>query len=729
MRQKALNFLSNKKSVGPLIDDLNIYKSFRQVLNSGIESVTQPYSQNVWVYASVSTISQSMSRVPLRIYKEGKKSKKDGKGQNIVIEQGPLYELFNNPNPFLSPEQLIEGTAIYLMLRGECMWVLEGRDNITQIPKEIWVLEPDRFEYIIDPKTSFPIGWNYRVGPKTIPFRLDEVIHFKLFNPYNILRGLTPIQAAQAGIDQDFYASQYNKSFFKEGAVAGGFIKVPEFLDDDEYNKLINGFEERHKGMHKAFKVGVLQGNADFKEVRMSQKDMDFVNTKKLTRAEIFAAYKVNEVVLGLYEDIKSYEGIRAAHRTFWLDCLVPKLNYIEGMLWSKLFSKIEGGASWGGFDYGPVEALREDFDKKVETSFKLFQMGYPINIINSRLDLGLPDVGWGNTGFIPGNLVPIGKNGLPLKPNEPNEPDKPDEPEEPNEPDEPDEPEGPGEPNEPEEGKFYHKVKCLLKEMQVNREGKEDDKDILFKRFFDRQIPIEKEFDKKVKKFFFEQRKISLESLFNTFKSLESDMKTREISDYMFNAEAEILKLREILMPLYLEAIRVGAEMVAEEVGNTIFKFEPISPEFLEIINSKVRNIPKEIVETVKSQLQATLIEGIIKGETVNELADRVRKVYNFATNRSITIARTESATSINAGRYEMYKQEGIIKHQWVTARDEKVRSSHRLLDGSITKIGDFFIRSDNTISALRYPGDMEAPAGEVISCRCLSLPVLGEE
>ena len=49
-------------------------------------------------------------------------------------------------------------------------------------------------------------------------FGLHEIIHIKYFNPYDDYRGISPLTSAQTSIDQEYFANQYNKAFFKEGA-------------------------------------------------------------------------------------------------------------------------------------------------------------------------------------------------------------------------------------------------------------------------------------------------------------------------------------------------------------------------------------------------------------------------------------------------------------------------------------------------------------------------------
>lgn len=106
-------------------------------------------------------------------------------------------------------------------------------------------------------------------------------------------------------------------------------------------------------------------------------------------------------------------------------------------------------------------------------------------------------------------------------------------------------------------------------------------------------------------------------------------------------------------------------------------------------------------------------------------QMTDRYRERYlRF---RAETIARTESLASVHAGTKEMYEQsvdagvldeEGLTQ-EWVTARDERVRSSHESMNGQTSALDEPFESGAGAL--LRYPGDPEAPLEETIQCRCV--------
>lgn len=103
----------------------------------------------------------------------------------------------------------------------------------------------------------------------------------------------------------------------------------------------------------------------------------------------------------------------------------------------------------------------------------------------------------------------------------------------------------------------------------------------------------------------------------------------------------------------------------------------------------------------------------------------------------RGDRIARTEAHTALSAGRYEAAKQtaehigltEAAISVRWHSARDERVRSSHRAMNGQVVRHGEPFTSPSG--ARMRFPGDTSLGAGpsETIGCRCVASYVFGNE
>lgn len=111
------------------------------------------------------------------------------------------------------------------------------------------------------------------------------------------------------------------------------------------------------------------------------------------------------------------------------------------------------------------------------------------------------------------------------------------------------------------------------------------------------------------------------------------------------------------------------------------------------------------------------------------NSRIDRLVNAYrrNYIRYRSEVISRTESLRAVHQGSEEMYQQaidEGLVNpsslvRRWVTAGDERVRGSHASMHGQVQPVNQPFISGEG--NSLRYPGDPNAPASEVIQCRCV--------
>lgn len=128
-----------------------------------------------------------------------------------------------------------------------------------------------------------------------------------------------------------------------------------------------------------------------------------------------------------------------------------------------------------------------------------------------------------------------------------------------------------------------------------------------------------------------------------------------------------------------------------------------------------------RRITDTTREFIRAELSEGVRNGETIGQLAERVRICHTEMTPaRSMLIARTEVINASNAASVAGAKASGAaVKKQWLASRDDRVRKDHEEADGQTLPLGEPFIVGGYQ---LMWPGDpsMGAPGKEVINCRC---------
>ena len=130
------------------------------------------------------------------------------------------------------------------------------------------------------------------------------------------------------------------------------------------------------------------------------------------------------------------------------------------------------------------------------------------------------------------------------------------------------------------------------------------------------------------------------------------------------------------------------------------------------------------KIKKWTKAQIQSNCLQGILQGESIPEIAERISNITKQEATSTIRYARTMTTGAENAGRTDSYKRAekmGIeMEQQWLATLDERTRESHRKMDGEHKPVGELFS------NGCRFPGDPKGPAGEIWNCRCTLIPML---
>lgn len=125
------------------------------------------------------------------------------------------------------------------------------------------------------------------------------------------------------------------------------------------------------------------------------------------------------------------------------------------------------------------------------------------------------------------------------------------------------------------------------------------------------------------------------------------------------------------------------------------------------------------------RRHVASAITQGVLQGESIDEVARRVRSVADMGYRAAMRTARTAMTSAQNAGRVDAYRRaEGMgirVRKQWLATLDGRTRHSHRRLDGEVVGMGESFS------NGLGYPGDPGPGIGsEVYNCRCTLVPVV---
>jgi len=643
--------------------------------------LTDPYSQTAIVYAVINRISMTVQSLPIVWYQGTRGDDQNKKPiKTFRADQKAISDLINYPNT-IQRGQFHRIVMSYLDLYGEAPIFLHKTTEQSAITM-LEILNPVSLQEQTQTSPDGRImltGWQYG-NLKIEPWNLINIRYFNHSNPF---RGLSPLDPAGIPLRESFYADQFNEAFFRNGCDPGGVL-IAKNLGDTARKLLEKSFEDRHLGPTNAKRNLIIEGDGDYKPLPVNNRDMEYARLKETSVNEVCMVFNIHPDIIKPSSAAKLFDDRSIIAKSYWEDCIIPRCRLIEDQLYYGLFEKTVG--IWFEYDLSGVKALQDDFDKQVTIAIKLQQLGYTLNQINQKLNLGMDDVEWGdeNPGAFNLDL---------LQPAAPAD----------------------GTPTPADNAAKLALANQNNDNKQIVRKSfTKAQKSAIFEEFKQLQEPLEAKFKSKVSRFFFEQRN-------KVLKRLNADIDGKSFAKFshnLINDDEEIALLRKYLEPLYELGLKAGATSTAKRVSDVGFVFSPLDERFQRWSNKRLKEILPNIVANSKRIIMKNVSEGIANGESIDQIAKRVRESYNMVAKRSFTIARTESASMINAGRYEyMNGSPDIANHVWVTAGDEAVRAEHQI-DGEVVQVGSKFS------NGLLFPNDPSGEAWNVINCRCTTVP-----
>lgn len=118
------------------------------------------------------------------------------------------------------------------------------------------------------------------------------------------------------------------------------------------------------------------------------------------------------------------------------------------------------------------------------------------------------------------------------------------------------------------------------------------------------------------------------------------------------------------------------------------------------------------------EKQIQSVCLQGILQGESVPKIAERISDITLQDASATERYARTMTTGAENAGRVDSYhraEEMGVeLQQTWIATLDSRTRHSHRMMDGETVPVGKKFS------NGCKFPGDPNGPAQEIWNCRC---------
>lgn len=630
-----------------VLDRLPLVKEFRKKFFSpsgiatpwmiptdiGTSGLFASYANTYSLFAISLRIAMTVSEVEWELFK------KNPDGSKTEIFNHPILNLLNNPNPFQTGAEMMELHQLNLDISGKSFWWVPK--NRLGVPGEIWVI-PSNMVTPVPSKERFVEGFVLRSGSELIPLSRDEVIWYKMPDLLNPWEGVGYADAASIEIQSEDASGRWNRNFFSNSARPDGVLEYEKRLTTEDFERLRLSWNSQHQGVGRSHKVAILEGGVKWKQIQTSVKDMDFPNLRKMTRENIMFTFGIPQSVMGISENVNRANA-EAGEYAFARWLIHPRLVKVRDKLNQRLVPMFDTG---GVVKLGFEEVVPETIDQQRENSESGIRSGYmtineareasPLNLAPLTSDIG-------NDLLVPLNLVPTDttksspagrqKDDLVLR-----------------------------------EGQF--KDALIQGDDRLER---------FWLEYVAKGAQTEQALIDKLRDYFEDQADFAIDQL-QAGEKLGSDL---------FSSRDD-KTLRELMEPLLTDLIvrslQDGIVLLNPPIDRRTVKQETVAEKAaVAWLKKKLRLDAKDVNDTTKKAISKQLVVGFEKGEDIDQIATRVRGVFDSATrSRALKIARSETIAAASEGALRGYDESGVVKEvQFLTAMDERVDDECQDLDG----------------------------------------------
>jgi HK97 family phage portal protein len=590
------------------------------------------------VYSCVDAIATAVSSNKLKLYLD------NGDGSPDEVIEDPILIPLKKANKFQTGADVIYMVSAHIEAHGlSYLWPVK---NVVGYPFKLFAIDPSRvriaYNYSATMDEDYIRGYVYTaLSGAQVPFEVDELIPIVRPNPFsqNPLDGISTIEMARLEAEADLDAQLSNRKFFERGARPSGIFTTENSISDQAFDRIKKQVQENYEGTENMHRMWILENGLNFQQTSISQKDMDFVEGRKLSRDAIMAIFKVPKVVLAISDDVNranaeagDYVFAKRVEKPH-LDLIVSKLNahYVP------MFPNSE--RKFISFD-NPVPEDEETKTKSREVAV------YKWKTINEiRAEDKLPPVPGGDVLYTPINLIPINESSDP----EGNEPkSKPEEPK-----------------KESLESIFAKAIKSTARErryIKASRDYKtqrEKQMALTYAQLI-RDLAKAVERKKSTKQFNLKQgeEQESIEMILSAtmpkmdeFGNLVADVTLRYNTD-TFNKSLENIK-EFYELPVNFDLVHSGA---------------------LTYLKTRASETASSMRETMLNRAREIISQELSEPEfTVDKVRQRIVTVFrDEAEWRSQRIARTEVQTAYSEAAYRTYGTGGMVeKLKWIVSID----------------------------------------------------------
>lgn len=723
------------------------------------QAVRLAFYSNVIVYRCMQILADTVAGCPFRA------GPRPPSEPGAAAEHNPnarLAQLLGpppgGPAPKLTARRLWSWSVVQRKLTGRHGWEIETADTnevvalwplvsseLKAIPSRRGAEWWDRFEYGKDPDTKEPrkldldhvvYGWN----PAATDFRQPE----------------SCLQAARLDVSVAVMMGRYNHSFLRNDARPAAVVVTEAFASDEDFWRFKSQWNGNFGGPDNAGKIAFLEIGDDenaaskvkpvdalnVQVLGLSQKDARFIEQEKAALERVAIACGVPWSRLSATE--RTFNNAGQEDENFWFDTMIPLLTDLADEVNMQLAPRLGGEVGW--FDLGHVKVFKPTRSVLNIDPIGLFQAGLASKD-EARELVKLPAVDGGDVFASDLQAVPALPSAAQVTAALPAAASAQVEHRE-------RQPwfsqsgesvsywvGGPGSeitcsspqrattiaPAPPSAGAAGSGEVPSPEPDPATRiaEEQEQRRSIIWKANDATVRTLEKQWQRALHRLFARQQRTVISRLEGN--RGRRVLEQRANADDIFDRHHWLNDTFDEVLGLFEAVTGAGFSRMAQMFG---IDFDLEAPYAQKFIASRANQLAGQVTDTTYGAIKDALAAGVQEGESIPQIADRVRNVFDVAsTSRSEMIARTEVNSAYGGSTRlagDQLPQDVLGGYEWVSTRDARTRDDHAAADGQV-------IVQDATFDVggepLQYPGDPSGSADNVINCRCTLISLTPDE
>lgn len=357
--------------------------------------------------AVVNFLANSIAQLPLKVYKRGEGDKRERDRDSAAAL------LLWNPNEDQTEFEFVRALAIEYFVFGRVyVWLLPDAESESGwqariIPTD-WISTTEKTNcYSVDKITVTANG----VGTVEIP--REEFVPFSTYSPGNPGGYVSPVSALRQTLEEQIQAGRFRRELWRSSGRLNAQIVRPKDVQpwtEETKKRWVEAFREAWgAGGSKAGSIPLMEDGMEIKTFNASFKEQQWVESVKLSRESVAAAYGINPSLVW-HSDTQTYASSKDNARALYAECLGPVLQMLQQRINTFLLPKV--GADRGTYvEFDLTEKLKGSFEERA--NILQSSVGAPWLTRNeARRDNNLPPVEGGDELIVPLNVA-AGAGGL----------------------------------------------------------------------------------------------------------------------------------------------------------------------------------------------------------------------------------------------------------------------------------------------------------------------------